>query len=233
MKNIFSLQEILSLLEGDPNLFSPNVVLRPICQDYLFPTIIYVAGPSEVSYFAQFKLLYEHFNIPMPVIYPRASITIVEENIQRIIRKFNLNFTDFFNDAELLKDRVVASLTDFKIDELFLNTSGTVTESITSLRDGLVKIDPTLVPAMENTLLKIQNSINVLREKTLSAQKRQHEISLRQLDKVTINLFPNSKPQEREINIIYFLNKYGLEFLRWLRGEIVIDKYMHQVINLE
>jgi bacillithiol synthase len=86
---------------------------------------------------------------------------------------------------------------------------------------------------MENTLTRIQAALHNLEEKTFAAQKRQHDISLRQLDKVSINLFPNSNLQEREMNLIYYLNKYGLEFLRWLRGELVIDKFMHQIINLE
>lgn len=232
-RKTFSLDEMLGLLHSDPNLFSPNVVLRPICQDYLFPTLAYVAGPSEIAYFAQFKSLYNHFNIPAPIIYPRASATIIEERIQKVIDKFNLRVDDFLGDIELLKVKVASEISDFKVEELFTNTSGTITESLTSLKDGLDSIDPTLIPAMENTLSRMQTSLHALKEKTYAAQKRQHDISLRQLDKVSVNLFPHSKLQEREINLIYYLNKYGLEFLRWLRDELVIDKFMHQIINLE
>jgi bacillithiol biosynthesis cysteine-adding enzyme BshC len=232
-RKTFSVDEVLGFLHNDPNLFSPNVVLRPICQDYLFPTLAYVAGPSEVAYFAQFKLLYEHFGIPEPIIYPRASATIVEERIRKVIDKFSLRIEDFFSDIDLLKGRVASTISDFKVEELFSNTFGTVSESLTSLKGGLESIDPTLVPAMENTLTRMQAALNTLKEKTIAAQKRQHDISLRQLDRVSINLFPHSNLQEREINLIYYLNKYGLEFLRWLRGELVIDKFMHQIINIE
>jgi bacillithiol biosynthesis cysteine-adding enzyme BshC len=232
-RRTFSIDEILVFLHTDPNLFSPNVVLRPICQDYLFPTLTYVAGPSEIAYFAQFKLLYEHFGIPEPIFYPRASVTIVEEKVQKVIDKFNLRIEDFFSDIDLLKGRVASTISDFKVEELFSNTLGTVSESLTSLKGGLESIDQTLVPAMENTLTRMQASLNSLKEKTIAAQKRQHDISLRQLDRVSINIFPNSKLQERELNLIYYLNKYGLEFLRWLRGELVIDKFMHQIITIE
>jgi bacillithiol biosynthesis cysteine-adding enzyme BshC len=232
-RRILTKEEILELLKTDPNLFSPNVILRPICQDYLFPTLAYIGGPSEVAYFAQFKLLYEDFGIPEPIIYPRCSATVVEERIQKIINKYGLQSKDFFTDIDVLKGRITASLSDFKVEELFSNSLGTVSESLTSLKGGLESIDPTLVPAMENTLTRIQGAMNGLKEKTIAAQVRQHEISLRQLDKVAINLFPNSNLQEREMNVVYYLNKYGLEFLRWLRSELVLDKFMHQIINLE
>jgi uncharacterized protein YllA (UPF0747 family) len=150
-----------------------------------------------------------------------------------VIEKYDLQTEDFFTDIDILKRRVAITISDFKVEELFLNTFGTVSESLTSLKGGLKSIDPTLVPAMENTLSRMQGTLNNLKEKTIAAQKRQHEISLRQLDKVSMNLFPHSNLQEREINIIYYLNKYGLEFLRWLRSELVIDKFMHQIVNIE
>jgi len=59
----FSQEQLLELLDNEPEKFSPNVLLRPICQDYLFPTAFYIGGPSEISYFAQIKPLYEFYNI--------------------------------------------------------------------------------------------------------------------------------------------------------------------------
>ena len=228
----YTQEELLKILDETPELFSPNVVLRPICQDFLFPTVAYVAGPGEIAYFAQFKTVYESFGIPEPIIYPRASITIVEDRVQKVLTKFGLSSRDFFSDVELIKRHIAEQISDFKVDELFASTSGAIAENLTSLRGGLEKIDATLVPAMETTLNKIQISINVLKEKTVAAQKRQHEVYLRQLDKTALHLFPNSNMQERQINMLYFLNKYGMEFVRWLNTEIAIDSFKHQLLPL-
>ena len=73
-----------------PERFSPNVLLRPIVQDTLFPTICYVAGPSELAYFAQLHGVYEHFGVPMPLTYPRASATLVDSAAARFLEKYDV-----------------------------------------------------------------------------------------------------------------------------------------------
>jgi len=70
----------------------------------------------------------------------------VEDRIQKIINKYGLQSKDFFTDIDALKGRITASISDFKVEELFSHTFGTVSESLTSLK-AVRSIDPTLVPA--------------------------------------------------------------------------------------
>ena len=70
--------------------FSPNVLLRPIVQDTLFPTVCYVAGPNELAYLGQLRGVYEHFGVPMPLMYPRASATLVDSAALRFLNKYQL-----------------------------------------------------------------------------------------------------------------------------------------------
>ncbi|MEX1138810.1 MAG: bacillithiol biosynthesis cysteine-adding enzyme BshC [Bacteroidota bacterium] len=228
----FTKDEILGLTDEKPELFSPNVVLRPICQDSLLPTIAYVGGPGEISYFAQLKPVYAEFNIPAPVLYPRASASIIEEKVEKVFKRYQFSLTDFFSDVELVKQRVAEHSSSVKIGELFGGTGGSITETLESLRAGLIKIDPTLAGALDTARSKIDFQLEGLRQKTVAAQKRQNEVAIRQVEKAANHVFPGSNFQEREINVLHFLNKYGLEFLRWLRGEIVIDKFKHQIIKV-
>jgi len=232
-RNTFSYNELMNKLHENPDVFSPNVILRPICQDFLFPTIAYVAGPTEVAYFAQLKPVYDYFDVPEPIIYPRASVTLVEEYIRKIIDKFNLNVYDFLSDVEIIKSKVVSNTEDFNIDAVYSEIIKKVDAELMNLRNNLEAIDHTLIYSLENAVGKVNKAINSLKQKTIEARKRQHEISLRQLDKVSIHIHPNSSLQERQLNIIYYLNKYGLEFIQWLMNEVVIDKFMHQVIDVE
>ena len=73
-----------------PETFSPNVLLRPLVQDTLFPTICYVAGPNELAYLAQLRGVYEPFGVPMPLMQPRASATLIDSAAVRFLAKYDV-----------------------------------------------------------------------------------------------------------------------------------------------
>ncbi|MBM4161418.1 MAG: bacillithiol biosynthesis cysteine-adding enzyme BshC [Ignavibacteria bacterium] len=227
-----SKESIADASVNSPHLFSPNVVLRPLCQDWLLPTIAYVAGPAEIAYFAQLKPLYDEMKIPMPIIYPRASATIVEEKVEKVLDRFSLSVIDLFQDVEILKGRTAKQLASIDLDSLFGEISAALEGLVDHMKEPLQAVDPTLLGALENTARKMVGNVDGLKEKALAAQKRQHEAALRQLDKAMNLVFPQSNFQERELNVLYFLNKYGMEFLRWLYDELKIDAFKHQVITL-
>src|SRR5204863_1023728 len=81
---------LLQQATDQPAGFSPNVLLRPVVQDTLFPTICYVAGPNELAYLGQLRGVYDHFGVPMPLMYPRASATILDSAALRFLTKYKL-----------------------------------------------------------------------------------------------------------------------------------------------
>ncbi|MDD5772134.1 MAG: bacillithiol biosynthesis cysteine-adding enzyme BshC [bacterium] len=141
----FSRDQITSLLDARPELFSPNVALRPVLQDWLLKTSVYVAGPNETAYFAQLKELYYYHNISMPLIYPRYGATIIPDFISGLLSRSGLSIMDFQNRL------------DKKIQQ----------------------------PLRQNPELK----------------------------QIFNYLFPQQVLQERRLNIIQFLTKYGFEFI--------------------
>ncbi|MBI3765791.1 MAG: bacillithiol biosynthesis cysteine-adding enzyme BshC, partial [Ignavibacteriales bacterium] len=208
--------ELLRIATETPELLSPNVALRPICQDTILPTVAYVAGPSEIAYFAQLKSVYQYFGITMPMIYPRASTTILEEKIERIMEKYELDILDFFGDPEKVNNRVIELASEVRVDEMFQSAIQRVNDQVNEMRFGLNYIDSTLLGALETTRSKLEFQLHALREKTMAAQKQKHEVALRQVQKASHSIFPNKNFQERELSIVHFMNKHGLEFVRWL-----------------
>jgi bacillithiol biosynthesis cysteine-adding enzyme BshC len=227
-----TIDELRQIASETPELISPNVVLRPICQDTLIPTAVYVGGPNEIAYFAQLRPVYEFFNLTMPIIYPRATATILEEKLESILDKFELNLTAFFGDLDTVLRTVSEQISDIKVEDMFQNVATRMKESLNELKFGINQIDPTLLGALETTRLKIESQLSVLKEKTIIAQKKKNEIALKQVEKVANNTLPFGELQERQINVIYFANKYGLDFVKWLMEELRIDLFQHQIVHL-
>ena len=228
----FSYEELIDLIDKEPECFSPNVLLRPICQDYILPTAFYVGGPSEISYFAQVTPLYDFYNIEAPILYPRSSATIIEKNISTIIEKYDIDLAELFMDPEKLKQKVIDSISKVSVEETFGNASNEIEIIFDQLKEKLFEFDKTISDTSSKYKQKIFHHLNELKDKASEAQKRKHEITLRQIDKISSSVFPNSNLQEREINFIYFANKYSVDIIKRIFEELTINKFEHQIISL-
>lgn len=228
----FTKEEILAEIENSPERFSPNVLLRPICQDYLFPTGFYIAGPSEISYFAQITPLYDFYNIVTPIVYPRSSATLIEKNVSATLDKYDLTMNDIFLGLDELKENVIAGLSENNIESAFKEASTEIELAFDRLKENLFVVDKTLVDASIRYREKIISSITELKTKAAKAQETKHETTIRQLARLSNLLYPLTNLQEREINFTYFYNKYGKDFIRKVYDDISVSEFEHQIISL-
>jgi len=230
-KRRFENEEMFTALEETPELFSPNVVLRPICQDYLLPTAAYVGGPAEISYFAQLKPAYSHYELTMPVVFPRTSVTIIESKISKFMNNYNVNFEDIFH-RNVLVSKVVEMLSEVKVDDEISKYTDEVNKIFYDIKNMTAKVDQSLLNTVENMKEKLKQNIEILRNKLINAQAKKSEVTTSQIDKVANNIFPNDNLQERMLNIVYFINKYDLSFIKKLYHETDPMNFNHQVIDI-
>ena len=208
----FTREEMLEIADAEPERFSPNVLLRPIMQDFLLPTAAYVAGPSEVSYFAQLQPAYDHFQVPMPIIVPRASISIVESKVDKVFRKFALPYAAMFlGDEEAWK---MVQRGDDGGDALdFPAFRARLAAMLDELPALAAAEHQNLRGPAENTRANIERSLASFEEKLTQHRRQNDEVLTRQIEKMHVYLFPEDKPQERQVNIATFLNRYGKDVL--------------------
>lgn len=228
----FTLDELQDLIDREPERFSANVLLRPICQDYLLPTAFYIGGPSEISYFAQVTPLYNIYQIEPPIIYPRSSATLIEKNIDSLLKKYDLNLEDIFTDPEKLKTRVLEIISPNSLDDIFTEISNDIELIYDRLKERLFEFDKTIADVSTKYRQKSSHYLEELKGKAVDAQKKKHEVTLRQIDKLSAALFPDLNLQERELNFIYFAYRYGIDFISRIYEELAINKFEHQGIKL-
>ncbi len=228
----FTDAELLDRLDASPEDFSPNVVLRPLMQDALLPTLAYIAGPGETSYFAQYKAVYEWADVQMPLIYPRASVSLVESKVQSVLDAFDLSVADFTGDVEQLFQTLVVGGMEVDVDAVFGEALAQIHGAINNLKPHVEEVDRTLGKSAEAARATIANEMNDLKQRVVRAEKRQQDELRAKLDKACVNLVPDGSLQERRINVLYFLNKYSPALISDLHAALSTDTSAHQVVNL-
>jgi bacillithiol biosynthesis cysteine-adding enzyme BshC len=224
--------ELLALLDEKPEIFSPNVLHRPIYQDALLPTVAYVGGPAEIAYFAQMKGVYESFGLPMPVIYPRKTVTVIEKKINSVLENFGAEIQDIWKDVDGIISKSVKKQIPGSIDEVFRNAFSHLEQEFQSIKQEVMAFDPALNKSVDLASKRMNRQMRFLEEKILRAAKKRNETITQQLQKAKNNLYPTNRLQERVFNIVPFLIKYGYEFLDKLYETIDLEDYDHQVIRL-
>lgn len=225
-------EQIRMILESNPESFSPNVVLRPVCQDYLLPTAGYVAGPSEIAYFAQLKGVYRHFGVEMPPLFPRAAATILERRIVKVMDKYQLKLSDAFDDFEVITKKALTAANPENIPGEFEKIVSEIRKSVDRLEPLIMRVDPTLKSTMDSTMSRMVYHLQHLEEKTTAGYRRKNEQVLQQMKKFQQSIFPNRELQERVLNFTYFYNKYGEEFIDLLFRELPAYAKSHKVITI-
>lgn len=228
----FTEEELLTRLDDAPEDFSPNVVLRPLMQDALLPTAAYVAGPGEVSYFAQYRGVYDWAEMTMPLIVPRASVSLVESKVQSVLDAFDLDLPDLTDDVEQLFQSIVVREMEVDVDDVFGDALAKIHGAINDLKPSVEAVDRTLVKSAEAARAAIAQEMAELKQRVVRAEKRQHDELRAKLQKARVNLVPEGGLQERRINVLYFLNKYSPALLDDLRRVLSTDTSAHQVVEL-
>jgi bacillithiol biosynthesis cysteine-adding enzyme BshC len=215
-----------------PETFSPNVLLRPIVQDALFPTVAYVSGPNELAYLGQLRDVYEHFGVPMPIVYPRASATILDSASARFLEKHELPFEALQARDESALNRLLAASLPEAVDRALGEADKTIQEKMAAIIASVPAIDATLEGAAKSTLGKLQHDLSTLRGKVISAAKRRDETLRRQFSRTQAQAFPDGVPQERVLGTVTLLNRYGPALVERLMHELPLDLGHHWVLTL-
>ena len=221
--------DLTTLLSREPEAFSPNVVLRPLMQDMLLPTAAYVGGPGEIAYFAQYRPIYEWAGVPMPIIYPRAGVTLVEGKVRDVLDTLDIEVPALQEDLGRLFRRMV--IDEMDVDGDFNGAQRGADEIIDALKPIVGEIDQTLERSAEATRTAIIKELGALKERAVRAEKKRQDQLRAKIAKAQVNLFPMDSMQERVINVLYYLNKYSPQLIDELREQLSLDTTEHQLVE--
>lgn len=215
-----------------PDRFSPNVLLRPIVQDWMFPNVAYVAGPGELAYHGQLEGIYKAFGVPRPLLYPRASVTVMDARSLRFLDRYGLPLGGLMQPGEGALNKLIEA-------QLPEGAKGSLVDAATALGDrwnglaaALPAIDPTLAGAVQASLTRLQHELDALQWKTVRAVKRREADMRRQFNHAQTLAFPQGAPQERVLGVVHFANQYGPALIEKLVAELPTEMGSHWVVAI-
>jgi bacillithiol biosynthesis cysteine-adding enzyme BshC len=223
---------LVARVRQQPERFSPNVLLRPLVQDTLFPTVCYVAGPNELAYLAQLRHVYDAFGIPMPLMQQRASATIVDSNAMRFLSKHEMPLESLRAQDEAALNALLESQLPPSVEASLHEALRAIEERMGAVAEEVPQIDPTLEGAARSTQTRMLDDLKKLHAKIIQAAKRKDDTLRRQYHHARAQVFPGGHPQEREIGFVYFLNKYGPTLVDRLSDELPLDMGTHWVVTI-
>lgn len=203
-------------IENSPELFSPNVLMRPLYQESILPNIAYVGGGAEVAYWMQLRDVFTNENIPMPLLVLRNSAMLISNKKIQKFSSFGFKIEDLFLDEHQLqkkfvlnKDKSLVSLASDKsnLEKLYKNL-------LTKTNDlGMQK-------SINSFYTKQYNQLTRFEQKLTRMEKSKHENAIRQISKFKAQFFPNKSLQERFDNFIPFYLKDGKKFVERLKDNL-------------
>ncbi len=216
-------EEIRERVEADPLALSPNVLFRPLVESTVFPVASYVAGPGELAYYGQLKRLYEAHSMRMPVLFPRHGVTVVESKIRKVIDKFNMEPDDLRRPYHEIASEIARDEVPADVRRALGQVRGSISEGSEQLLKAATTIDSTLKGPVTHARNAALSAFQDAERKIVQSVKRENEIGLAQLEKAQLHLFPDGKPQERVLNPLYYLARYGRDFITVLVDRFEVD----------
>lgn len=228
----FSDRDLLRMLEDTPERFTHNVITRPLVQDTLFPSLTYIGGPAEVAYYGQLGGVYRQSGLPFPVVWPRASHTLVGARTVRVLEKHGLTISHFVEGIESVVDRKLRDDMPVRIAEGLRAARGDVEAHYRNLKGHLTALDPGLSRIVDASERKTNFALGRLEEKTLRAMKKADGVMRGQIMRADRMVYPNGQLQERVANIWQFVALYGFDVLKTIFASTDERDFRHRITPL-
>lgn len=202
----FSETELLNEIDQFPERFSPNVIMRPVYQEYILPNLCYIGGAGELSYWFELKATFDAHAVFYPILALRNSFLWLDQKQSEKLTQLGFSVSDIFKHVEDLTALYLkrSGVEDVSFDD-DIALSNVLFEKV---KAKVTAIESTLGATVESERQKLLKSIEVLAQKTIKAQKQKHEIAINQIKKLKENLFPEGGLQERYENLLQFNLKF-------------------------
>lgn len=228
---VFTKEELLEIAKHEPEKLSNNVVTRPMMQEKIFPVLAFISGPGEIAYWAELKRAFEHLEMKLPPIVPRMNLTILDRKVNKALQEVDMDIYEaLVQGTEKAKQRFLATIEDDQVALLYHKMEKQFIQNHALFSHAALDVDRGLEPLLKKNVDIIQSQLQFIQAKVEQSLKGKHQHTLQKFTRIDNALRPNGGPQERLINIYYYLNQYGPRFVDELMELPLEANSFHKVI---
>lgn len=228
----YSTDDLLAVLESAPERLSPNALLRPLFQDVLLPTSAYIGGPAEIAYFAQCEVLYKRILGVMTPVLPRLSATLIEPAVASAMEQHELSFEDTMQSPDALAQKLAARAMPIEGKRKIAAAGNALDEELKTLLEWMYRTDASLGKSADVSASKMRYQMNRLRRMAANFQLEKETSLRKHADAIANSVFPHETPQERLLNGVHFVARYGTELAQVLVDHAEQECPGHRVLFL-
>jgi bacillithiol biosynthesis cysteine-adding enzyme BshC len=228
----YTRDELLALVDAEPQRFSANVVSRPLMQEHLFPTLAFIGGQAEVAYWAYYRQMFAALGYQLPIVLPRMSVTLIEGAIARQLNQLELPVETVLTRFSVWKEDWQSQQEPDPLGERFAETKTALEKLYRPLVDEVIERDPGLRELAEKNFDKLLAQVAFLEDRLNRSERRREDVSHTRVKRIEAALLPEGVWQERKRSFFSFANKHGLSLLdRLVQAPFALDG-SHQIVYL-
>ena len=216
----FTRRDLERLAATEPERLSPNVLLRPVVEAALWPTVAYAAGPSELAYLAEAEPLYAVVGVARQTPVPRWSGVLIESRVDKVLGRYGLRVDDFAGPTGALEERLVRDALPAEAAAALQRLRADVATDYDQLARAAAAVDPTLERTVETARNAALAQSQEIEKKLIASLKRTNETLVGQIARARAALFPRGDAQERVLMYGSFAIRYGPELLAGIEAEV-------------
>lgn len=199
--------------EAPVGSLGPNVVLRPVVERALLPTVAYAAGPGELAYAAQVAPVAAVLGAAIPLFVPRWSGEVVDRRVLEAAATLGIEEATLAlpHGAETVvaHGKLDAAVAD-ALERLRLTMEAQVALLGRAVQDAAMAVPPSVVERLGDDLAR---RLARQERRLVAAVKRQEVEAMRQVAMVRGALRPYGRPPERTLSLVPLLVRYGVPLL--------------------
>ena len=194
----FSQAEILTLVETNPERFSPNVVLRPLYQEVILPNLSYVGGPGETSYWLQLKDIFQQAEVTMPVILVRDMFILSNTLVEKKREQLGLEYAQLYEEKYTIINKLIRQQGSH--EHLVEKHTNVISDELDQMMAEVGNFEPNLSQSADTEKTRMLKRLTALQKKVLRADRKRNEIIEQRIDAIKAVVEPQNTPQERVHN---------------------------------